>query len=263
MFSEKRESSATEPKEAVRCCLLLMKSPYVQWQLAGSTTDMRTGTYYLASSESHFPALLLVESNELDSNWIASSRLSVDLSNVSEICDDKGVRVGWQVGPGTNVLDQPLPRNVLRKWDWKWSRTCGPVYFWIDVNRTQAELQQWYHGLNLVQYVDHMDCLYPTGIQHARVAERYVEIEDGAYGLLDTQKQSRELYLNNGRVELLHGVGFKAGQLSCDATMLASILQGDLGDVSRWRLIDADWGKCEASGQGLDSLRNYLDPHHC
>lgn len=262
LFPEKREMSWSEPKAAVRYCLLLMRSPYVQWQVAGSTIDMRTGTYYLPSRESSYPALLLVEAKELESNWIASSRITVDLNNLSAICDDEGVRVGWQVGADIKVLDQPLPRNVLRKWDWKWSRTCGPVYFWIDVNRTQAELNQWYQGLDLVQYIDHMDCLYPEdGIQHSRVAERYVKIEDGAYGLLDTKKQSRELYLRNGRVELLHGVGFKSGQISCDATMLASILQGDLGDVSHWRLIDADWGNCEASGQGIESLRMYLDPH--
>jgi hypothetical protein len=221
---------------------------------------MRTGTYYLASSESRYPALLLVEAKELDSKWIASSRLSVDLHELCAVCNEEGVREGWQLGADTKVLDQPLARNVLRKWDWKWSRTCGPVYFWIDVNRTQLELTQWYQGLNLVQYIDHMDCLYPDGVQRARVAEPYVMIEDGAYGLLDTEKRSRELYLRDGRVELLHGVGFKSEQLSCDSTMLASILQGDLGDVLRWRLIDADWGNCEASGQGIDSLRKYLDP---
>ena len=265
MFPEKREWTSTEPKETepkktVRCCLLLMGSPSVQWQLANSAIDMRTGTYYLASSESRYPALLLVEAKELDSNWILSSRLSVDLHELCAVCNEEGVRVGWQLGADTKVLGQPFARNVIRKWDWKWSRTCGPVYFWIDVNRTQVELTQWYQGLNLVQYIDHMDCLYPDGAQSARVAERYVMIEDGSYGLVDSDKRSRELYLRDGRVELLHGVGFKSEQLSCDSTMLASILQGDLGDVLRWQLIDADWGNCEASGQGIDSLRKYLDP---
>lgn len=261
MFPEKREKPSAEPRETVRCCLLLMGSPYVQWQLANSTTAMRSGTYYRAQSESCYPAILLVQAKELESKWIASVQLSVDLNGVSAVCNEQGGRIGWQLGVGTKVLDQPLPRNVLRKWDWKWSRTCGPVYFWIDVNRTQAELTQWYESLTLIQYVDHMDCLYPDGNQHIRVAERYLEIEDGVYGLRDHEKQTRELYLTNGRVELLHGVGFKPGQISCDATMLASILQGDLGDVASWRLIDADWGNCEAFGHGIDSLRNYLDPH--
>jgi hypothetical protein len=237
-----------------------MGSPYVKWQVANSTIDMLTGTYYLASSETLYPALLLVKAKKLNSQWIASSRLSVDLNEVDAVCNEEGVRIGWQLGTDTNVLDQSLPLNVLRKWDWKWSRTCGPVYLWIDVNRTQVELIQWYQGLKLIQYIEHMDCLYPDGIQSAYVAERYVKIEDGVYGLLDSQQLTRELYLRDGRVELLHGVGFKSGQLSCDATLLASILQGDLGDVLHWRLIDADWGNCEASGQGIDSLRKYLDP---
>jgi hypothetical protein len=164
MFPERREWTSvapkeTESKETVRCCFLLLGSPCVQWQLANSTIDMRTGTYYLASSESRYPALLLVEAKELDSNWIASSRLSVDLHELCAVCNEKGFRVGWQLGADTKVVDQPLARNVLRKWDWKWSRTCGPVYFWIDVNRTQVELTQWYQGLNLVRYIDHMDCL--------------------------------------------------------------------------------------------------------
>ncbi|MCU0721685.1 MAG: hypothetical protein MUC83_18385 [Pirellula sp.] len=260
MFPEKREEHSSEPKQTLHCCLLLMGSPYVQWQIANSTIDMRTGTYYLASSETCYPALLLINAKELESKWIASSRLSVDLNQVDAICNGEGVRIGWRLGPDANVLDQSLPPNVLRKWDWKWSRTCGPVYLWIDVNRTQVELIQWYQGLTLIQYIEHMDCLYPNGMQQAQVADRYVKIEDGVYGLLDSQQLSRELYLRDGRVELLHGVGFKSEQLSCDATMLASLLKGDLGEVSRWQLIDADWGNCEASGQGLDSLRIYLDP---
>jgi len=87
-----------------------------------------------------------------------------------------------------------------------------------------------------------------------------VKLDGGAYGLHNCSEQSREFYLRDGRVELLHGIGFEYEQISCEATMLASILRGDLGDVICWRLIDADWGNCEASGQGLDSLRQYLDP---
>ncbi len=260
MFPEKRESHSTKPNESMRCCLLMMGSPYAQWQFANSTIDMRTGTYYRASSESRYPALLLVEAKYIESIWIASSSLSVDLRELSAVHNADGVRVGWRLGANTQIMDRPLPRNVLRKWDWKWSRTCGPVYFWIDVNRTHDELTQWYQGLMLIQYIDHMDCLYPNRSQRVNLAERYVKLDEAAYGLLDSGKLSRELYLRDGRVELLHGVGFKYEQLSCDATMLASILQGDLGDVVRWRLIDADWVNCEASGQGIDSLRKYLDP---
>ena len=260
IFPEKRESRSTPPNASVRCCLLILGSPYVQWRFVNSSFDMRTGTYYRASDEKCYPALLLVEAKDMDSNWISSSHLSVDLHELSAVANEKGVRVGWQLGADTKVMDQPLPCNVLRKWDWKWSRTCGPVYFWIDVNRSQDELTQWYHGLKLVHHIDHMGCLYPDQMQRGRVAERFVKRDDGAYGLLDSQKLSRELYLRDGRVELLHGVGFKYEQLSCDATMLASILRGELGNVTCWRLIDADWGNCEASGRDLDSLRMYLDP---
>lgn len=254
------ESPSSQPERTVRCCLLILGSPYVQWQFCNSEIEMRTGTFFHAPSERCYPAMLLVEAKEMNSNWIMSSGLSVYPDELSAVTNENGARIGWRLGTNTKILDQTIPNHVLRKWDWKWSRTCGPVYFWIDVSRSQAELTQWYHGLKLIQYIDHMDCLYPDRIQSVHVAERYVKLEDGAYGLLNSNKLSRELYLKEGRVELLHGVGFKYEQLSCDATMLASILQGDLGDVSRWRLIDADWGNCEASGEGIDSLRKYLDP---
>jgi hypothetical protein len=47
-------------------------------------------------------------------------------------------------------------------------------------------------------------------------------------------------------------------QQSLDAMLLTAIMAGELGEIS-WDLFDGDYIYFEATGDGLESMRNYLD----
>lgn len=163
---------------------------------------------------------------------------------------------------GKQISDEVVqhPATTQRYWDWAWSRTCGPVYFWIFVDRTVEQLQQWFSSLPCYRYRDRHNILHRGRRTNERVCDRYRSVAPQAYNFKSTNDAYNDLYLDPGCVRLLHGLHYKPGQAETDANLLASILAGDLGEVEGWLLIDGDYYICQAAGRGTASLQHYLDP---
>lgn len=172
----------------------------------------------------------------------------------------EGERRGWQVGDAV-IEVAPYPPGVLRFWDWAWSRTAGPVYFWVFLHRTDEELRAWFERLPPRRFAVRHETLWPCAADGPPVSRCFERVAPQIYHFKGEPAGTRDLYLLPGSLRLLHGVGEKPGQAEADATLLAAVLAGELGEVRGWMLIDGDYDVCQACGRGAESLRAYLDPN--
>jgi hypothetical protein len=148
----------------------------------------------------------------------------------------------WQLGDKATLQAYLYPPAAQRDWDWPWRRhtTIGPVYLWIAVDRRADQLAAW-----LASVVPHG--LLPVEPYEYRF-DPALEDFDSRLLFTDGLITFMRSYRSPGEVAQL-----------IDAVLLASIAAGELGEVS-WDLLDGDYIYYEATGEGLDSLREYLDP---
>lgn len=148
----------------------------------------------------------------------------------------------WQLGDEGSLQPYLCPPAAQRDWDWPWRQhtTIGPVYLWIAVDRTAEQLAAW-----LASVVPHG--LLPVEPYEYRF-DPALEDFDGRLLFTDGLITFMRSYHSPGDVAQL-----------IDAALLASIASGALGEVS-WDLLDGDYIYYEATGEGLASLREYLDP---
>jgi len=230
---------------------LLLRSPQIDRYLLANSV-------YNPATEGYFFAIALranISEIEASDNSIPVFQPNFIRPLATNSCS------GWQLGENITLEVCPYPVTAQRFWDWGWSMTCGPVYLWIDVDRTAEQLQVWFNSLKLYHYDQRVKILFREEESDERVCDRYRLVDPNIYSFESTNYNDRDLYLRSDHIMLLHKLHYKRGQEETDSTMLASILAGDLGDVERWMVIDGDWHVPQSAGRGLDSLRNYLDPN--
>ncbi|MFN9533710.1 MAG: hypothetical protein ACK59W_04605, partial [Pseudanabaena sp.] len=205
----------------------------------------------------------------------------------------------WQLGQ--DMILQPLTNFVQaspsqRDWDWMWREhaSLGPICLKIFVDRTSAELKEWFANIITTRLTQNnfYPCLYDNQyaiaeelriyfedleITELSASEFYQCVED-----LQTQRQGRlpQVYcpdqdysyvakssdIRTGWIVFCDGLFCldrsyhtpNFDQQSLDAMLLTAIMAGELGEIS-WDLFDSDYIYFEATGEGLESLRNYLD----
>lgn len=145
---------------------------------------------------------------------------------------------GWDLGDGWR-LDPHLRCDYRpRDWAWAWSRTYGPAILSVYCRRSVAELTAWLGGLAPIGYAPESEGRYrlPAGLGR-----------DGLLGLWPGGLSFSRSYQTPADA-----------QVEIDAGMLGRVVAGDLGDVS-WDLMDGDYVCWQATGEGLGSLREYLE----
>ncbi len=221
--------------------------------------------------------------------YIMSDRITSDSSQV------------WQLGQDTILqllAELAQASQTQRDWDWMWREhaSLGPICLKIFVDRTSAELKEWFADIitTRIPQNNFYPCLYSNQSEIAQ--ELRIHFEDLAITelsasefyqcveVLQTQRQGRlpQVYcpdkdcsyvakssdIRTGWIFLCDGLFSldrsyhtpKFDQQSIDAMLLTAIMAGELGEIS-WDLFDSDYIYFEATGEGLESLRNYLDPN--
>jgi len=129
----------------------------------------------------------------------------------------------------------------LMDWMWAWESTSGPASFYIWCSRSREEILRWVGEVN------------PPG---------YVAVEGGKYFQYRENQNSR-LFLSDHRIDIARYRPYHRAprdQRRADRHLLRAVLRGDLGPV-QWDLHDGDYGAFQASGDGIESLREYLTPN--
>jgi len=205
----------------------------------------------------------------------------------------------WQLGQDTILqllAELAQASQTQRDWDWMWREhaSLGPICLKIFVDRTSAELKEWFADIitTRIPQNNFYPCLYSNQSEIAEELRIYFEdleitelsasefyqcVED-----LQTQRQGRlpQVYCpdqdysyvaKSGDIRMgwivfcdglfcldrsYHTPNFD--QQSLDAMLLTTIMAGELGEIS-WDLFDGDYIYFEATGEELESLRNYLD----
>jgi hypothetical protein len=145
----------------------------------------------------------------------------------------KGRWLGLRIGDRAEIV----PAASMRRWDWAWSPTIGPVSLRIYVDRSQEQLEQW-----LAQ----------------NVPASFSRNERGVYCSRETQDWW--LYAGDGLLYFAHGYHtVPIEQFAADQVLLSRLTQGELGELS-FDLFDGDYLWLTASGHGCASLLRYLTP---
>jgi hypothetical protein len=167
----------------------------------------------------------------------------------------------WQLAADTTLHVSPsYPPASQRDWAWAWSRSLGPVYFNLHVSQTADELRDWLAGVRCVAYEQIGDALV-RGEQPVRFSDVYQQVHLNAYHLSADQHSSGIVQHNDRLIMLIRSYHTPSPlQQAIDASLLASLRAGDLGELS-WDLLDGDYVNFQATGASLESLRQYLDPN--
>ncbi|OYQ62551.1 hypothetical protein B9G53_21650 [Pseudanabaena sp. SR411] len=170
------------------------------------------------------------------------------------------------------VTDLAQASQSQRDWDWIWREhpSLGPIYLKIFVDRTSSELKEWFANIittrlpqdNFYPCLDNNQYAIADDLQTERQGRLYqVYCPDKDYGYVAKSGDTSTgwILLSDGLFCLgrnYHTPNFD--QQSIDAMLLAAIMAGELGEIS-WDLFDGDYVYFEATGDGLESMRNYLD----
>jgi hypothetical protein len=165
----------------------------------------------------------------------------------------------WQLGHELTLQGSPFPATSQRDWGWAWARTYGPVYLNLFVAKTANELSDWLAQVPCSTYWEINDILVPSE-RRISFADVYVRVNPHEFHLQHDQYSREIIAVYNGKLSFIRNFHTPTpAQYSIDASLLAAILAGELGDVS-WDLLDGDYVYFQATGTGLGSLRRYLDP---
>jgi hypothetical protein len=195
-------------------------------------------------------------------SWSFAAWLTVDPESSSVVRVSRATRQGndWILGDHLTLQQSLSPPGSLKYWEWAWNRTGGPVYFILHVASTQS-LEEWFDRLSLRLWHGSLASYQCPGLETTRrVAANYQELLPGVYHYQGEPDWTRDLYLEPGRIQLVHGFSQKPGQLAAEASLLSAVLAGELGEVVCWKLVDGDYNVCQKGGRDAESLRRYLDP---
>lgn len=167
----------------------------------------------------------------------------------------------WRLGATTTLHASPsYPPSSQRDWAWAWPRSLGPVYFNIHVSQTADELGRWLAGVRCVAYEQIGDVLV-RGERPVRFSDVYQQVHLNAYHLSADQYSTGIVQCSDRLIALIRSYHTPSRlQQAIDASLLASLQAGDLGELS-WDLLDGDYVSFQATGASLASLRQYLDPN--
>lgn len=170
--------------------------------------------------------------------------------------------LAWQLGDEITLQTPqfPNPPLALRDWDWAWRAhtTYGPVYLWIYLDKTADELNGWFANLTLQNYRSVHDLSFCCD---GELSNNYRKIGDYGYEFNSVYGSTQYLIFGTGQISWSRSYHTpQEDQQAIDASILSSILAGDLGEVE-WDLFDGDYASYQAHGYGLASLREYLDPN--
>jgi len=145
----------------------------------------------------------------------------------------KGRWLGLRIGEHAEIT----PVELMRRWDWAWTPTIGPVSLRIYIDRTQEQLTQW--------------------VQNS-APQAYYRDEKGAFRSHETKDWW--LIASEGLLYFAHGYHtVPVEQFAADQTLLSRLIQGELGELS-FDVFDGDYCWLMATGHGCSSLRRYLSP---
>ncbi len=157
---------------------------------------------------------------------------------VEPACSPRMDGRAWDLGGGWRLEPHLRCEYRPRDWAWAWARTYGPAILSVHCRRSVAELTEWLEGLAPIGYVRESEGCYrlPAGL--------------GRDGML-------RLWPGGLRFSRSYQTPADA-QVEIDAGILARVVAGDLGEAS-WDLLDGDYVVWQATGEGLGSLREYLE----
>ncbi len=168
--------------------------------------------------------------------------------------------IEWQLGDEAILQAASYPPKSQRDWAWAWPRTYGPVYFNLYVNKTADELNNWLARVSFYRYQLAQGVLV-QGEKGGSFADGYQQSQPYAYQLCEQIPGWGRLYFSNGQIAFIRSYQSPSiVQQALDASLLAAILAGELGELG-WDVLDGDYVCFQATGDGLDSLRYYLDPY--
>jgi hypothetical protein len=167
--------------------------------------------------------------------------------------------LAWQLGPAATLRPADLAVVGQRDWSWAWPRTIGPVYLNIYLGASAAQIHTWLMGVACRSYRCYDELLVRSELP-LRLTDVYQPL-----GLHALQLQSERFTLGmiicaDGLLSLsrsYHTPG--EPHQSADASILAALLDSDLGELS-WDLLDGDYVNFHATGDSRESLRRYLNP---
>ncbi len=257
-FPEQRPEPEPTPKESRHrhFLLLLFDAPYLALQHIESTIYMVSDSIEHPQTQRPRPAILLEEKR-------AQSPGEDGPFPVNEVTpiQSGGIGAGWRLAETTCITTVSMPKDAQRLWDWRWPPTYGPALFKMELTQTKEQLEAWFHRLTLERYAEISGVLIRSNEPGPSLSQLYRLVEPGKYRLIGESNVGIDLYFADNLLELSHGTHFKPGQTETDATLLRSVIAGELGEVTCWRLIDGDYAVLCAAGRGTDSLKDYLDPN--